>query len=346
MKRFLILIMSIVCLPAAAFGQPSIGSVSGNVVAGNNVTIAGNSFGSHPDYGGNGNFLCARWETWEDNDFSGMQGYAAWNVYGAISIISTDQRNNSSYSLKRSAPDGVAWAQFTNQDQAGTYTAFWYRASSDYTLSGGSNQEKVNRLYSSGASSYSNYYFKIAPSGSNVNVIWNHEKVAKASTNLKQISKGSWHFLECWVERDLGAGGGVDQVWVDGTRYINWNNITSASNARYNGAYNWGNYFSGSQTGTYSQMDDIYVSHTLARVVIGNNSSYSACTNWAIQPPVSWSDTSITITVNQGSFANCETVYLFVVDAGGNVNTAGYPIRIVTGAGKPPCPPVGGKISK
>jgi hypothetical protein len=74
--------------------------------------------------------------------------------------------------------------------------------------------------------------------------------------------------------------------------------------------------------------DDIYLDNTWARVEMGDNADYDSCTHREIQIPSAWSDTSITVTVNQGSFMNGGTAYLFVVDADGNVNTNGHPVVI------------------
>ncbi|MCB4756109.1 MAG: hypothetical protein LHV69_03600 [Elusimicrobia bacterium] len=49
------------------------------------------------------------------------------------------------------------------------------------------------------------------------------------------------------------------------------------------------------------------------------------------QSLVSWSDEVVRFTMNQGSFATNQTVYLFVVDAGGQSNAAGFPIVIGSG---------------
>jgi hypothetical protein len=48
------------------------------------------------------------------------------------------------------------------------------------------------------------------------------------------------------------------------------------------------------------------------------------------QIPSSWADTSIAVTLNQGSFAADATAYLYVVDATGAVNSTGY--QVVFGA--------------
>ncbi|MFX0197666.1 MAG: LVIVD repeat-containing protein [Candidatus Hodarchaeota archaeon] len=87
------------------------------------------------------------------------------------------------------------------------------------------------------------------------------------------------------------------------------------------------------------QFDDVYIDNSWQSVWIGDASSWDNCTHREIQIPTAWSDTSITITVNQGSFPRCEQVYLFVVDADGNVNAQGYPITINKVEGEPPCPP-------
>jgi hypothetical protein len=78
--------------------------------------------------------------------------------------------------------------------------------------------------------------------------------------------------------------------------------------------------------------DDIYIDNSWARVVIGDNVDYDSCTHREIQIPTAWSDKTITVSVNQGTFKSGDTAYLFVVDANGNVSN-GYPITIGSGSG-------------
>lgn len=76
-------------------------------------------------------------------------------------------------------------------------------------------------------------------------------------------------------------------------------------------------------------LDDIYISTgpgAQSRVEIGNAPIYSECTNLATITPTSWSDSSISATVKQGSFSD-GTAYIFVVDENGE-SSAGYPITI------------------
>ncbi|MFA6198058.1 MAG: putative Ig domain-containing protein [Patescibacteria group bacterium] len=74
-------------------------------------------------------------------------------------------------------------------------------------------------------------------------------------------------------------------------------------------------------------LDDIYIDTTQARVEIGNTSTWDTNTHREIQiPHTTWNDDQIQFTVNQGTFTNGESAYLYVVDENGVVNTTGYPI--------------------
>jgi hypothetical protein len=65
-------------------------------------------------------------------------------------------------------------------------------------------------------------------------------------------------------------------------------------------------------------VDDVYLDSDWARVMIGNASTYSACSFIAPQPASAWSNTSVTATLNLSGFPSGQTRYLFVID---NTNT-------------------------
>lgn len=73
--------------------------------------------------------------------------------------------------------------------------------------------------------------------------------------------------------------------------------------------------------------DDIYIDNTWQRVEIGDNAVFANCTHREIQPALTWSDTGITGTFNQGSFETGDTVYFFVIDENGTPSD-GYPVTI------------------
>jgi hypothetical protein len=84
--------------------------------------------------------------------------------------------------------------------------------------------------------------------------------------------------------------------------------------------------------------DDIYVDLGLARVVLANNTVLSRATIIENQIPTSWSDGSITATVNLGQFTQGQTAYLFVVDATGTPNATGAAVT-AGGTASTPNPP-------
>ena len=78
--------------------------------------------------------------------------------------------------------------------------------------------------------------------------------------------------------------------------------------------------------GVTTYWDDIYVDNGWSRVEIGNSPTYDTSTQREMQIPTSWTDSSISLTVNSGAFSPGETVYLYVADADGIVNDNGYPV--------------------
>ncbi len=74
-------------------------------------------------------------------------------------------------------------------------------------------------------------------------------------------------------------------------------------------------------------IDDVYIDSSWARIEIGDKPDFDSCTHREVQVPISWSDSSVEFSVNQGSFQNGDSVYLFVVDSDGNVSD-GLPAEI------------------
>ena len=60
---------------------------------------------------------------------------------------------------------------------------------------------------------------------------------------------------------------------------------------------------------------DAYIDTTWKRVMVGDNAVFASCTEFAIQIPTAWSDTSITIDVNQSLLASFANKYCFVIGA-------------------------------
>jgi len=77
---------------------------------------------------------------------------------------------------------------------------------------------------------------------------------------------------------------------------------------------------------TFAWFDDVCILSSRARVEIGNAPTWDDCTHREIQRHTSWGST-ITVTVNAGTFTEGTVVYLYVVDSAG-VPSNGYPVTI------------------
>ncbi|MFA5127355.1 MAG: fibronectin type III domain-containing protein, partial [Patescibacteria group bacterium] len=77
------------------------------------------------------------------------------------------------------------------------------------------------------------------------------------------------------------------------------------------------------------EFGEIYVDNTQARVEVCTGSTWSSKGQCEIQiPRTTWNDSQIQFTANRGAFTAGQSVYLYVVDSSGNVNSSGYPAQI------------------
>ena len=115
---------------------------------------------------------------------------------------------------------------------------------------------------------------------------------------------------------------------------------TAGSVANITGIYMIGaDYTANNGTGLNAATDfgEIYVDNTLARVEICNANTKSGSDHCEIQvPTTTWSDNGNTaqlqINVNQGSFADNSTAYLYVIDASGTASTTNSVSTITFGS--------------
>lgn len=149
-----------------------------------------------------------------------------------------------------------------------------------------------------------------------------------------KLTRGVWQRITYyWVGSTSGGGSyWIDQLNVGGTN----TNVASDSGLT-NQAFSdqpytlvesgdWIRQSTAEGTEKYFYIDDFYAASgegAQARVEIGDNPNYYSCTNLAICTVDSWSATSITATLRQGSFAAESSIYVFVVDADGNIDSDG-----------------------
>lgn len=103
-------------------------------------------------------------------------------------------------------------------------------------------------------------------------------------------------------------------------------------------AFALGGYIRDGNSTAWRYFTDIYLDMTQSRVVLGNAPALAACTVKEMQIPTAWSTTSVTLTVNRGSFSDGATVYAYLYDSAGLVNAIGFPVN-GSGDATPPAPP-------
>ncbi len=151
--------------------------------------------------------------------------------------------------------------------------------------------------------------------------------------NAYNYPLNSWNRVEYYIDHgDVGVANGKFLYYFDGIlRTKTENTLFRSSNCTWSNLYLHG-YFAresgDNDAAAYIWIDNVYIDTTQARVEISDSPTWNTTTtsHKEIQIPSAWSDTSITITLNQGSFANFNNIYLYVIDGNGNVNTNGLPL--------------------
>jgi hypothetical protein len=331
MKKAGILFGIVFCLVlvGCANAAPNITSVTGNITNGNTITISGSGFGIKTQASP------LLWENFESG---------------------TNEQNLSS------TPTNTPWKLDYGGGTPGTYSNLMHYGGGlsgrmyivgnavTHTYASLGNQTKVFASYRfyhpSGYNGLNLKMMRIGNSidvhdytymgytGSNSQYYYLYRSI-NDSTNLppgeyNECPANTWTRDDYYIElSSMDIANGKIGIWRNGSQ-IYWNDsiITRDSGG---GAYITTlflpYYADGSDQLVY--VDNIYVDNTLARIEICKTSDWSTRTNCEIQIPTKWSNNSINITLNQGSFANASTVYLYVVDSNGNISN---PYNITIGS--------------
>lgn len=153
---------------------------------------------------------------------------------------------------------------------------------------------------------------------------------------------GSWIKQEYEIRLTDQASGYI-KVWENGVQKVNYAGKTSGWTGT-NKTIGIGGYARGAgatgSSNNWRYFADLYMDTSAQRVIIGNASTLDASTTLReVQVPTAWSDTSISVNINQGAFADSSSAYLFVIDANGNASP-GKLITFGSGSVSSPLPPL------
>lgn len=342
-------LLILVCFLEYLNAAPLISVVQGTANNGQSLTILGSGFGSK---GANVPIL---WDTVE-NQYPGLtngqtiptgSGYpwehnaAARNLIKYCSTAIEQRGRYSSSCYKASNTSNASLWGHKVEGATYLYVSWWWKTAND--VSGTNHSSKFLRLSDStdipnatfSWTQMQNYVYDATSScmpGYCTNV-W----VGTAP------SVNQWHFFEAYFDSE------------NMTYTLRVDNSSIVSNKSFSPGslvfdYVWKVGFDGGGDTPpliTSWMDDIYIDNTPQHAVIGNASTYDGCNHLEVQPTTEWNSNgqSVTIKVNQGSFLDGQTAYLYVFDLNGSVNAVGHPITFGRGSSSgdmtPPTAPTG-----
>jgi len=322
------------------FGQ-SISSVVGTISHDRSIVISGSSFGPKSSS------APVVWDNLEDGTCNTTAAIGTWTTVEDLTISSDNLRGVSSYNAHANmcGTCGNNNAYFTGgSNSAVWYVSYWLYLSSNWnwgtTDSGGGDGSLSNvkyiRFWDTGSNT-ANTVSAVHPYNSGTSTITITEQCDGSnpgywSWGANAITLGAWHHLQFEFSHNSspGAADGVYRQWFDGVLVKDESDLVTrcTGNTNYGRPFIVGFYNSWTDSGSDADdfyIDDVYIDNTWARIEIGNEATYSSCTHREIQVPSAWSDSSITIKLNRGSFGETETAYLFIIDSSGNASS-GYQI--------------------
>lgn len=193
------------------------------------------------------------------------------------------------------------------------------------------NKAQQNNIYV-GAQGANDRFYNAVPENTD-STLWTGSHI-----NQYQQTPKKWQREEVYYKAsDIDAKNGIwdfrvnnVQTWAD--RFIT---RTSARPDPYDVVYQ-GQVSNGAQRGTWAYYDSLYIDETWHHVTICSSPTWSECRDQEIQIPTAWSDSRITVSVNEGSLDIRDAVYLYVVDKDGNANSNGFALT----NSNPPVAPV------
>jgi len=341
----------------SAKAQTISGISQSSIGDGDSITISGSEFGTHSDNSPTESYLPAAWTDFE----SGYVDYDIWNRWGPGPEFISDRQRINSTNCARGGGDSKTYTNVFGDEIVNDIPRSLYHpnnANSQVLFMSGWFMFPMGAYYalthqvagqckfiSTRAAEGGNQYWNIAGwlGDPVLDIRMNFEDGRGAAnpvelrmygaTGNAVLNENEWHRYDIAIDTTKGYGLKESRFYVDGKEYTtDYNryfredcdpcprNFTGSFFIRYLVAGDWYQYF-----------DDAYVDNTWARVEICNESIWneSIRKHCEIQIPIAWSDNSITITANQGSFQDGDTAYLFVVDENGTASI-GYPITFTS----------------
>ncbi len=370
-KRLWPALASVIAMVAVtpAFAAPSISQVSGTFGHKATATISGSGFGSKENIApivwddASGTSILEKWDgAWPDCGNSAYFTRYTTPIRGIglphanVSKYIAGAHGENGYDTGcggRGGPDVMFWKSRTiSSFPAYSYISFYYRADNNWVFGLGTPADENFKTfhYDRGAAPYitdDSWYtnlFGLSKAGAGQwgtsNPLMNPDMNGHNTWWEGGLSPmaGSWIKIE-YEMKYTSQNNGYIKLYENGVKKIDYSGPTEFTWAGTSRTEAIGGYARGyGNPNNWRYFADVYLDHTLARVVLANNTNLANATIIEPQIPYAWSNGSIGITVNLGKFTTGQTAYLFVVDSSGAPSATGYAITVGSSGGTTPTP--------
>jgi hypothetical protein len=344
---FILVIKLNLLVGSQALAQPEITGTSGNLIYKSTLTITGIGFGIKEP---------ASPISWDDfeNQIIGQ------TVANSVPIIGTN------WTLIQGKPGTDAIVFDTVQIHSGEKSVRIDWQNESINAFGWSNKGPYNRLYISywryqtgsyeqGTNNHKQFYVygngndtlghSDLPQFINFIPAWgynwgfmNNQAECGGSTHYSDLSydstKDRWNRWEFWIVLNtVNTTDGIVKEWVSGVLKLESSNYKHRCDGQVGqwDDFRLGHMFQGPGSGAPEALkqawfDDVYIDITQSRVEICSGKTWVNRNHSEIQLPCAWTDNSIQVTINEGSFNPGDTAYLYVVNQDGIANEIGYPV--------------------
>jgi hypothetical protein len=342
--------------PSAQSG-PSISSVSGQWVHQGSVTISGSAFGSKATAApvvwddSSSTSLTQKWDGgWPDHSANSTYNIAYRTPIRGIPpphqrvgrYLAGAHAEGTDYNAGYNV---MVWKNRTATFPGYTYLSFFQRSDDAWVFHGDSNYKTYD--WSLGAEPYNlpnNWYaeYNPRPTSKTSDCSWHLNDDLSPGSLVNPSAwwggpcsnpmRGAWSKIEFMIKWSKGSDGFI-RIYDQGQQILDYSGQTDGmtGNQRSEAIGGYAR-TEGGDANDWRYFTDIYLDYTLAHVVLGNASTFSSSTIREVQVPASWSSSAITIHPNLGVFSSGQTAYLYVTDANGTTNSAGYPVTVGGGS--------------
>lgn len=314
-----------VVTPPPSGAGPAITGVSGATAHGGTLMIAGARFGAKPTA------APVKYDDFQNLTVGQDLSANGWQTAGGVhpKASTTKLRSGTPYTknalaeFKSSIPFGqggdASNFYLTGQAFKQGYLDAWIYT---HVVSGTPGNQKPIRWHATGAGQPNLYLNLYQPPGSD-NVCGGRDGMSYNDSAWCDTSAfyENWRHLQYAL--DIGSGSttadGTIRAWVDGKLVYDHSKVPVwAGGAAGIPELYIGNYLRTDEGASLqNSWESVYVDNSWARVEVGSAATYAGSTHREIQVPSAWSDGSITVKLNRGSFSTLSGAYLFVVDATG-----------------------------